>query len=236
MTTRIAATLILAALFTTHALAQSGVVAKPSTISFRSPDQSATIRLTHNDTPIPAASILGYDLLVDTHTYEYMISFERKDGAVTIAPTDQVEIGSYNLVIKTAHGPVTVTLYTPLTDLENIVQEQAKALGLTEQEVKERLGIAKRFGTETITFESPIVVYQGNTLTIPTPCPPGRAFEWRLNGEAIHQGGEATPLTRAFPEIGHFALEYRESAEGRPAASGIATILVVPPPTPATVE
>jgi hypothetical protein len=145
-------------------------------------------------------------------------------------------VGSYDLVIRTRHGAVSVQVYMPLSDLEGIVEEQAKALGISVEEVKERLGIARRYGRETIHFESPLVVYAGQELVVATPCPPGRAYEWRLNGVVVAQGGEAVPLRHRFEEPGVLALEYRESADGRPVASGVAAVTVVLRPTAGKLE
>lgn len=212
------------------------VVADPAVVTFTAPEQRVTIRLTHDGAPLAAGAIQGHGLMVENSNYGHMVTVEKREGAVVVGPSAHAEVGSYDLVIRTAHGPATVKVFMPLSELEGIVEEQAKALGITATEVMERLGIAKRYGQETVTFPSPMVVYVGEPMIIETPCPPGRAYEWRVDGELVHSGGDVAPLRHTFAAPGLHAVSYRELVDGRPVASGAAAVTVVPRPTAGALE
>lgn len=210
--------------------AWAAVTAEPAAVTFNAPDQSATVQLRQEGKPVAAAEVQGYDLLVGDHTYEYMISLTKQEGSVLLKPTDQMEVGSYQLVIRTAHGPVTVAVYSPLAEVSSILDEQALALGIPVAELKARLGLAVPVrGGEKVTFALAPVYYVGDKLKIATPCPADRTYEWLLNGKVVATGTgtAAAPMEYTFTATGLHVLEYNEKLNNRVVASGRETANVV---------
>lgn len=210
--------------------AWAAVTADPGSVTFNTPDQSQTVKLMNDGAPLPASEIQGYDLLVGDHTYEYMVSMEKHDGSVTIKPTDKLEVGSYRMVIHTTHGPVDVAVYSPLAEIESVLDKQAAALGIPVLELKERLGLTVPIrGGEKVTFTLAPVYYVGDKLLIETPCAADRSYEWRVNGKVVASGmgTAAAPLDYVFTTPGVNVVEYNESAKDRVLATGRASTNVV---------
>lgn len=213
-----------------NAAAGAAVTAEPAAVTFNAADQSATVQLRNEGQPVAASAIQGYDLLVGDHTYEYMISLEKQDGSVVLKPTKMMEVGSYQLVIRTAHGPVNVTVYSPLAEISSVLDKQAQSLGIPVAELKARLGLAAPMrGGEKITFTLAPVYFVGDKLKITTPCPGDRTYEWLINGKVVATGtgAAATALEHTFTEAGIHVVEYNEKMDDRVLATGRESTQVV---------
>jgi len=214
--------------------AQAAVIATPDAVTITSPTQKVTIRLTQDGEPLVEQAIKGFSFLVDESNYARMITFQKKDGAVVITPSELAEVGSYALVIKTAYGDVRVAVDMPLSDLPDPLVKQAEAAGITVDELKVRLGIASRHPREKVDFDFSQGYHVGSTLLIQTPCPEERTYEWRVNGEVVQRGIGPEPFEYTFTAAGEYKIEYRDALDGRPIASGSGTAIVTERPKDAT--
>jgi hypothetical protein len=136
--------------------ASAEVTADPAIVTITSPQQSVSIRLTQDGAPIPAAEIRGWQFLASEHDYKSMLTCEKMDGALKIASSGSLEVGSYDLLIDTSGGPATVRVYAPLSDLPDVIQKQAAILGVSEEVVKQRMGLSSTL-RERIASELPPV-------------------------------------------------------------------------------
>ncbi|MCP4645178.1 MAG: hypothetical protein GY851_32350 [bacterium] len=220
-------------------LAQSSlaaVTATPNTVVFRSPEQTVTITLTQDGAPVPAADMGPCKLFVSGHDYDEMFVFEKRDGAVTLVPTKYLEVGRYDLVIRTKAGEVHVAVYTPLSDQKSIVEKRAEDLGVSVEEAKLQLGLAVQ-GVRTITeIELPPVYYEGQTLELAMPETQDSVHVWRINGEVVRKGADAAAFSYTFREPGEYTLAYTEMrGDAVVTAAAAHTTVVALPPIPVEV-
>ena len=215
-------------------LSYGAVTADPAKATFTSPQQSATIKLTKDGAPIPAKDIRGWQFLASGHDYKHMLSVEKMDGALKIAPSKTLEVGSYDLNIETAQGSVIVQVFAPLSDLPDIVEKTAALTGLSEKEIEKKMGLVTATGREEIQIDLPPVYYEGQTLELTMPVKPGRAYAWFMNADLVAEGPEQNALTYTFKEPGEYVLTYieTEKADGKTAtvARARAHTRVVPVP------
>jgi plastocyanin len=198
-------------------LSYGAVTADPAKATFTSPQQSATIKLTKDGAPIPAKDIRGWQFLASGHDYKHMLSVEKMDGALKIAPSKTLEVGSYDLNIETAQGSVIVQVFAPLSDLPDIVEKTAALTGLSEKKIEEKLGLTTPAGREEAKIDLPAVYYEGQTLELSMPVKPGRAYAWFMNGDLVTEGPGQNTLTYTFKEPGEYVLTYieTEKADGK---------------------
>ena len=211
------------------------VEAVPSAIEIKTADQVVTIGVTHDGAPVPAASITSVKLYVDNHDYDHMITVEKKDGAVTIRPTEALELGHYDLAIKTGQGEVRV----PVTALQSVADEgleaRAKRQGVTVEEIKAQLGISQSFGQDRIDLNLSETYYVGQSLTMKMEVPAGRIASWMVNGAAVDAPGGS--LNYPFEQTGIYDIAYVEKQKERTMAIALGTVTVVAEPSiPVTVK
>lgn len=187
------------------------VTADPAKATFTSPQQSAIITLTTNGLPVPATDIRTWQFLVSGHDYKHMLIVEKMDGAIKIAPSQTLEVGSYDLNIETAQGAVIVQVFAPLSDLPDIVEKTAALTGLSEKKIKEKLGLTTAAGREEVTIDLPPVYYEGQTLNLTMPVEPGRTSAWFMNGDIVTEGPGQNSLSYTFKESGDYVLTYIET-------------------------
>ncbi len=196
-------------------LSYGGVAANPAVATFTSPQQSATIKLTNNGVPIPARDIRGWQFLASGHDYIHMLSVEKTDGAITIAPSKTLEVGSYDLNIETAQGSVIVQVFTPLSDVPDIIEKTATLTGQSEAKVKEKLGLSNATGREEIQIDLPSVYYEGQTLELAmaAKADPARNYAWFINGDSVPSGSQANAIAYTFSKPGEYILTYIETSK-----------------------
>ncbi|HOZ45805.1 MAG TPA: hypothetical protein PLO37_08965 [Candidatus Hydrogenedentes bacterium] len=187
------------------------VTAAPAKVTFTSPNQSEVVLLTKDGAPVPAAAIQGWRFIASGHDYRHMLTLEKADGAITIAPSAALEVGSYALDIDTAQGPVTVHVLAPLSDLPDIVEKHAALMGLADEKVKEMLGLVSTTGRERVSIELPPVYYEGQTLEMAMPTPPGRDSKWFMNGALVPAIADLNAISYTFKEPGEYVLTYIET-------------------------
>ena len=225
----------LAAMALVVAPAALAVEAVPSTIEIKTADQPVTIGVTNSGTPVPAASINSVKLYVDKHDYDHMITVEKADGAVTIRPTDALELGHYDLAINTAQGEVRI----PVTALQGIADEgleaRAKRQGVTVDEIRAELGISQSVGQDRIVLNVPHVYYVGQSLKMDMDVHAGRTGTWLVNGAAV--GAPGGSVDYPFEQVGIYDFAYVEKEGDRTMGVGMGTVNVVAEPAiPVTVN
>jgi len=187
------------------------VTADPAQVTFTSPQQSATVKLMKDGMPIPAKDVQGWKFLASGHDYREMITVEKMDGAIKIAPSNALEVGSYDLSIETAAGSVVVQVFAPLSDLPDIVQKKAAATGDAEEKIRKSMGLTTGAGRETVNIELAPVYYEGQTLELKVETQPGRTQTWFMNGELIAEGPDQNAIAYTFKEPGEYVLNYVET-------------------------
>lgn len=208
-------------------LARAQVVAQPSAITFTRSDQSHQVTLLHDGKPLTEAEIQGSKIYIEKNDYDEFFSIRKGPGTLTITPTSQVEISTYDWVIQTAYGPVTVRITTPLQDDPNSLESRAKMLGVTVEELKVRLGLFTTGPREEVTLLLPPAYYTGQTLNITMEKRPGRSYLWRINNKIVAQGPDANSISVVFNEPGPQIVEYAETEGTAVVASGIASTNVL---------
>jgi hypothetical protein len=198
------------------------VEASPEKVTIATPSDTITIAVTHNGAPVPAGDIASVKLYVDQHDYDHMITVEKSDGQVIIRPTLDLELGHYDLAIKTRQGEVRV----PVTALQGVADEglegRAKRQGVTVEEIKAQLGISQAMGQDRITLGFAETCNVGTTVTCDMNVPEGRTAEWTVNGEKVDAPGGK--LTYTYEEPGTYDFAYVEKAGGRALAIGLVTV------------
>ncbi len=210
------------------------VTADPVKVTFTAPQQSATIKLVNDGAPIPSKDIRGWRFIASDHDYKHMLSVEKTDGALKIAPSPTMEVGSYDLSIETAQGAVSVQVFAPLSDVPDIVERIASLSGLSEKKIKEKLGMMASFVREETQIDLPPVYYEGQTLELTMVAKPGHMCSWFMNGDLVTEGQDQNTFTHTFKEPGEYVINYIESAsengEIKSATRAVAHTRVVPVP------
>jgi len=218
-------------------LARAAVTATPSSITFESPSQSITVKLTENGKPVPASAIRSLHLYVDDHDYPEMMRMKRANGVVTLTPTDSVEIGSYRTVIETSRGNAELTVYTPLSDMPNTIEKQAKALGISVDQMREKLGMTGSTGPEILKIDLPPTQYVGQKLNLTLPPAPDRVFHWAVDGKEVKSGKGENTFSTVLNKPGQLVLTVKEIKNGTTLAAASAGMTVAKePPVPVKVR
>ncbi|MDQ1257141.1 MAG: hypothetical protein QG656_1743, partial [Candidatus Hydrogenedentes bacterium] len=233
--TRMRIECVLAFLALFAASSYGAVTADPAQVTFASPGQSAIVKLTLDGAPVAAKDIRGWQFLASGHDYRHMVSVKTVDGAVTVAAGEMLEAGTYDLTIDTAHGPVSVQVLAPLSDVPDIVDRTAEQTGLSRKKAEEKLGLAFTVGRGEIQIELPALYYEGQTLELTMTPRPGSACSWFINGELVAEGPS---LSYTFKEPDGYVVMYVETTqqEGKTVATARAegyTRAVAVPPVPA---
>jgi len=203
------------------------ITAEPDSLTFTSTTQTQGVKLYREGHPVAADDILGLRLLASGNDYRYMFRYEKRDGVLSLTPSDQIEVGSYDLMINTRSGTAYVKVYTPLSELPDIVQQTAQSQGISEQEARERLGLTSRRSSSAIRIELPPVYYEGQILELYVPSTPDTEYIWYINGQIIAQGNDQNTLNYTFPAPGEYVLAYREVRDGSVVTEAVARTRVV---------
>lgn len=215
----------------TFPLAAAGLSASPDRIVFESRSDAKTVTLEHEGKPLPASAINDWRLLVDQHDYNHMLTVEPADGAIAVSPTDQVEIGSYSLVVSTDFGDVAIAVFTPLSSVPESLENRAKAMEITVEELKSHLGISQEIGRERIELQLPPVYYVGQKLHTAIERAPGRTAAWTINGDPVLSSHDDGRFEYLFTEPGVYVVGYTEYEDGTEIASGydVTSVIGEPP-------
>lgn len=210
--------------------AQAAVTADPERIRFDSQEDTATVQLRANGDPLPASAIRNTRLLASGHNYMHMLDCQAKDGKVLLKPTRELEAGSYDLVLDTRAGHVTIKIYAPLDKMRSVVDEAATATGISMEQARDKLGLTTTLPRVEVDIDLPPVYYEGQAVRLRMPQDANRTYEWGINGVVLKDGRGANTFTYVFPEPGSYVLSYVEKVDGKVAAAELAETTVVPVP------
>jgi len=215
-------------------LAQAGmaaVTATPSTVTFTNQDQSAEVVLSHNGQSVGAGTIGSVQFLATGSNYAHMIAVTATPTGLRIAPTERLEVGSYDLIVETSHGPVQVMVYAPLSDLRSILDEADGPGGVRRQALREELGFSARTSRAAVDIQLPPVYTVGQTLSLEMEHHPAREYVWAINGEVLQRGLGESSFQYTFTETGDYILSYAEREGGATVAQAEAATRVGEPPS-----
>lgn len=204
----------LVALFLGAAPSYGAVTADPASVTFLSPGQSFTVKLSNDGVPISGKDIREWQFLASGHDYKHMVDVEKMNGAVKISPSGTVELGSYDLNIETTQGAVVVRVLMPLSDVPDVVERIAELTGQSEQKVAEKMGLTSTSGRSEVQLDLPPVFYEGQTLTLTMTAKPadGHSAQWFINGDAVAEGPDPYALNYTFLDAGDYIVTFIETA------------------------
>lgn len=198
-----------AAAFPAHA-----VTAQPDAVTFNNLERGVLVALSHNGERIRPETIGRARLLVGPHDYSHMIEVTKTPDGIRVAPSDLMEIGSYELVIDTPHGQALIQVYAPLADLESILGGAEGPGGPRRQALREALGFTRQTGRAQVTIALPPVMTVGTPLRLQMPHDPDREYVWAINGEVLQEGRGLSTFHHTFETPGDFVLSYAERVGG----------------------
>ncbi len=207
--------------------AQAGVKATPAVITLKSITAQATVRLSQDGRPLAASQVSRWEILASGHVYNRMFDCAKTEGGLTITPSAQAEIGSYDWVIHTPAGSVTVNLFAPLGEYGNPLEQLAAQMGVSVEAINERYNLTSRYGRARVSIELPPVYHVGQALEAAIEAAPGVVQTWAVNADIQ---GEGPRFTHVFDEPGAYTILYTEEKGGTTLTSALASTSVAPLP------
>ena len=186
----------------------------PQPLTFTSHQDSHTIDVVVNGKPVPASAIQQAKLWVDKHDYDHMISMTKADGKVTIRPTEHLEQGTYTLEIVTTQGNMRVPFYAPLYNMDQLLAEEAQRLGMTNEELRLRLGISEAPERHHLDLGINPIYYKGQTLNVALSPAQDHKYVWKVNGQLAKEGAGPNEFQYTFDQPGVYNIEYQEMKDG----------------------
>ncbi len=187
----------------------SGLIAEPNIITFNNFNQQYIIKISNNGIPIKKGDIKGWNFLADNHVYNHMICITPQDGGISIKPA-QLEAGTYDLVINTNYGKVTVTVYAPLDQIFGSIEDRARMAGKTVEEVKRELGLYTPSPRSELIIQLAPQYYEGQTLELKIDGNIDHLYIWKVNNKPVLQGVGEIKFEYTFPQPGEYVLEVIE--------------------------
>lgn len=193
------------------ATASAQLEASPSSLVFERKDIAVDLEIRYNDEPMDSAALLDHELFVNGNTYKEMLAVTGRPGGVTIRPTESLEIGSYELELDTVHGYLRLPIYAPLTAMESSLESRASALGISVDELKERMGQTTRLERGGIQLNVSPVYYVGQLLHIPLKPEANRRYQWFVNDTPLSAPRPDAALKYVFETPGDYFFRVQES-------------------------
>ena len=214
---------VMCALILLPVYGHAAVTADPATITFTAPNQSATVKILSDGVPLSAKEMTAWRLMASDHDYKHMLTLEKLDGAVKIAPSPTVESGSYDLQLDTAKGTAHIQVLTPLKDVKDAVAQAEAKTGLTEAQIREEVKLHPVAESQGIQLTLPPTYYEGQTLEMTLPAQPGHSYSWSVNGDLVAEDTNAISYT--FKEPGAYTLGSLDTVkqDGKTVTVGSAT-------------
>lgn len=185
--------------------------AEPNKITFNNLNQQYTIKIFKDGTPIRKSEIKGWSFLVDEHAYNHMVKVSIQDGYLSVKPAE-LETGTYELVINTAYGKVTIPVYAPLDQLFGSIEDRARMTGKTVEEVKREIGLYTPSPRTTISINLPAQYYEGQTVKLNIDGDVNNYYIWKVNERVVSQGLGKTVFEYTFPEPGEYTIAIEEKS------------------------
>lgn len=206
------------------ALPVSGLTISPARVEINAFDDVIRLSLTHEGAPVPASSVSSVKLFVEKHDYDHMITVGKAEGQITITPTRDLELGVYDLRIKTAVGEGLVEVISLQGIADAGLEARARRQGVTVEAIKAQLGISQPLGREQIDLGLPASYSVGQIVTMAMSPAAGRTGVWRVNGDLVPSEGGT--LTYVLEHVGVYDFAYIEKEGERVATVGLGTVVV----------
>ncbi|MBI1318086.1 MAG: hypothetical protein GC168_03925 [Candidatus Hydrogenedens sp.] len=187
-----------------------GVEATPSTLTFHTHAETAVITLTDAGEALMTEDFKGSRFMAGESNYGRMIAVSAFDGGVRVAPTDQLEVGSYTLVLETRRGSVNVAVKVPLDGEKSILDQRAEALGGARDEAMNDIGLSTKLPRGSMRFTLPQRYLVGQGFQLTAPSQPDIVYRWLVNGVMEAEGGGDVTLTYVFPAEGDYTVRLEQ--------------------------
>jgi hypothetical protein len=159
-----------------------------------------------------------------------MFRYEKSDGGLKLTPTGECEIGSYDLVVNTSSGKLSFKVYTPLDEMPGTLENVAASMGITVDELRERMGLVTPLGSVEVSLNLPEVYYEGQLLDLKLEAIEGATHTWKINGTLVAQGPGAAAMRYVFDKPGLAVVEYTATRDGRTIAASKDTTMIAKVP------
>jgi hypothetical protein len=186
----------------------------PSEIEIRRLDNSTSVRLTFNGTPVAADAVSRIKLYVNRHDYDEMFDTEIEDGKITFTPTSLMEIGRYDLVIDTRHGTVRGVIRVTLQDDLTLLENRARELDMSVDAMRRMLGLVQT-GRDTLRVDISPSYVLGQSFHLALEPPAEREYIWIFNGSVVKYGSGPHQIRYLFREPGAYTIQYQERDSGK---------------------
>lgn len=228
---------LIAVVFVAGAVAANGasVQCEPEIVSFSGLDEVATIGLYEDGSPLPSSALNGARAMIDDNNYSYQFIIERSESGpaqLTIRPNPAlVQIGTFTLRISTDKGPAVAQIKTPLDELPGTLENRAKALGISEQQLKAEMNLLQSVERERVGVTLPAAYPEGHLFELPLGEDPSRNYVWYVNGEVVSSGKGQGTLQHVFTMVGPNIIQFEERNDDGLVSAWRGTLQVNPTPT-----
>jgi len=186
------------------------VTLSPASVTYEAPSESYTFTLEADGQPVAPGDVKATKIMVGEHDYDYMFDANVSNGKITLQPTDMLEIGSYDLVVRTSTGTAHAKLYAPLSDMEGTLKQRADELGVTVNQMKALLGLTSQMGREMVELDVAPVYHLGQKLVLAMRTQAGREYVWRIDGRVVQFGEGPHTFEHTFMDTGLYSITYTE--------------------------
>tara|TARA_R110001592_G_scaffold112264_1_gene310305 strand:+ start:854 stop:1807 length:954 start_codon:yes stop_codon:yes gene_type:complete len=204
------------------------VEVNPAHVNFTTITTRVKIAVTHNGMPVAASDVKSVKLYVADYDYDHMISVTKSDGQISIVPTEMLEQGNYDLVIKTVHGEGRVAVESLTAIADSGLEARAQRQGVSVEEIKAQLGISQPLGRERIDLDFTGTYYLGQKIEQHIAVAEGRRAVWMVNGVEVPTADGKFSYT--VDPVGIYDIAYLEKEAERVVALGLGTVVVVKEP------
>jgi hypothetical protein len=206
--------------------------ADPASILINTLESAIVIRLTDSGEPLKPGDVTTTRFMVEDSNYSRMVKVTPVDGGVRLEPTPDFEVGSYDLVIETKRGTITVPVSAPLNGEQGLLEQRTEALGGARNEAMRDVGLATSLPRGTVSFKLEPQYTVGQALRIDAPATPGAAMRWLANGDVAAEGPTGNVLAYVFPAEGDYLLQLQQRRAGTEweIISEASTLVIEPEP------
>jgi hypothetical protein len=208
--------------------ANAELTAVPDQIVFSDLETQVKVELLHDGIALPGSAVNSTGFYVDEHRYDHMIQIERGETGLVVSPTEFLEIGTYDLIIETTVGSTKIRVSSPLNDLPTSLENRARRLGVSVEELTKSYGLQTPMGREIVDLGIPSRYFVGQVFDINMEGDIDRLVTWRINGEVVEEGLGSYALRYVFREPGDYIISMQETQEGVIVSTSVGQTRVVP--------
>lgn len=192
----------------------AAVTAAPGAITFSNLTESFDIHLRDGDSPLPSDAVRGATVRIGENTYTHQFNIKRSTSGpavITLSPNpEHVQVGTFTLIVSTTRGEARVAVNTPLDQLPDMLENRAKALGVTVDDLRAQLGLSHNGPRENAKVTLPEYFYEGHVFTLNMPEAANHDFVWKVNGTVVLEGKGKNTLQHVFASPGDYRIELEE--------------------------